>query len=80
MSNHWVVVKPKHGHHIRHWETHSKNNIPLIEKSMDIYDAVKLLDELKKDDPEWRIYHVHGQYEPDEYAVLDIRKSFNSQL
>lgn len=76
MSNQWVIVKPVHGHHIRHWETHSKNDIPLVEKAMSIHDAVKLHTTLDK---EWKIYHVHGQYEPDEYSVLDIKKQFALQ-
>jgi hypothetical protein len=60
----WVVVKPQLGIALKHWE--SAGEAASLEGAVAIASTKS---------PEWKIYHVHGEYEADPYAILRIRNA-----
>jgi hypothetical protein len=60
----WKVVQPNHGHHISLWPTHSHEGNDVFA----LADAVSIAQTLGDS---WKIYHAHGEYPVDPYAIID---------
>ena len=64
MSKQWIVVKPVGMCPLRNCE--SAGEAATLEEAVALADSKG---------PEWKIYHVHGEYEADPYAILTIRNA-----
>ena len=58
----WKIVKPKPGRPLREWETHTHNG-----KILHTRESLKAI----KIPNGYKIYHAHGEYEIDAYALID---------